>query len=181
MNEPRRNTKSARASVAWHVPLVHFSVIICGLAASMLICDKAFGLSPGFYEHERVLQVFGVLKQADLTLVGESDVDHIRIEGLDKAHGETPEFARAELRKFLTGAKHKDLLVIVLGPLIVEHSLTQSTISMKKFVSDLGYARVVILGTHPAGWYVLADESFKQGKQHKRAATRVRQHARATR
>jgi hypothetical protein len=119
----------------------------------------------GMFPKNEDSKIFETAHQADRTLRCDS-VDSIDIGlGVGDRHGITPlYFTREQIRNFLKEEKHKDLLVIWFHKGIMwrgKDDVQKALAEMKDFVADLGYKRVLILGAHSSGVFVVYDSSEK--------------------
>lgn len=134
----------------------------CIVFASSTVCCEAF--ESRFYEFNSGASsdfenIHRSVKLADktLTCVG---LDQIFLSDSDESADQP--FKRNEIGALLASGRRKELLVIwFLKPLMwAGPEKVKATIcEFKKFVSMLGYKRVLILGSHSAGVFVLYDSS----------------------
>jgi hypothetical protein len=101
-------------------------------------------------------EVFKTARQADRVLWC-NNVDSIEVN-----YGETSPiyFTRDQVRYFLKHKQHRELLVIWFGKPIMwtgKQNVQKVLGEYKRFVADFGYKRVLILGAHFAGVYVVYD------------------------
>lgn len=139
----------------------------------MIQSPCCFALEPRFYgsankSADEASVVYKIEATADMKLncVGLDEIDigigDERLTNGEKSSGAMyPKyFTRKELHHFLQTERHKNLLVIRFEkPIMWEEPAKVKEIlaAYKCFVSDLGYERVLILGGHSSGVYVLYD------------------------
>jgi hypothetical protein len=154
---------------------VNFSTsLVTAFLASVLSCHA---LEPRFYSalsdpRTEISAVFNTAATADRTLrcIG---LDEIEVGKGKEPKAADPHFAtsyfqkgfpRSKVHHFLKSEKHKDLLVIWFEKTIMwqgADKVRSILLEFKNFVSDLGYKRVLILGCHAEGVFVVYDSSEK--------------------
>jgi len=154
---------------------ISFAVsLLIAVLASTLDC---LAFEPRFYSaisepKDQIKAVFDTAATADRRIYCR-DLDEIDV-GIGEQHQtgkpyfakvlDAKYFQRKEIHYFLESAKQKELLLVWFEKSIMWQGVdkVQSILlEFKRFVSDLGYQRVLILGAHAEGVYVVYDSLEK--------------------
>lgn len=143
-------------------------IIMCYAIAllSVLIAIGAHALEPGFYsanDRAKVDQVFQVSTNADRELTFNADLRCDLGLGAVRNGARTAIYlSQEEVEPFLKREKHKALIVVWCDKRIMSSKKKETLIAeVKTFATRLGYQRVLILGAHGAGVYVIADSGSR--------------------
>lgn len=137
---------------------------------SMLLQIGARSIEPGFYsivdDRAKADEVFQVSAKADRELTFGSDLRCDLGLGTVREGVRTPIFlSRDEVESFLRGEKHKEILVVWCDKTIMWSDKKETLIAeVRKFVTRLGYQRILLLGAHASGVHVIADISKAKGE-----------------
>lgn len=122
-----------------------------------------WSIEPGFYEGEQnrtgIMQTW---KQADRTIQCKA-VDQIDLGILSHPKGYSMYFTPNQVKRFLQAEKHKDLLVVLLQQSIMaadEKNGQKALTKLEPFLDTLGYKRVLVLGAHAFGTFVVLDKKY---------------------
>lgn len=146
--------------------LLHFRLVlklilcisgVCSLAAASS-ADTEKKLEPGFYsvfknEIKSDEAVFELARKGDRVLWFSPDIDNI-------SFGQET-FTRAEMKRALSRDSKKNLLVAWFQKSIMwggESEIEKTVEQLMPFFEDLGYRRLLILGCHSSGVFVVRDE-----------------------
>lgn len=155
------------------IKVIFSTSLVTAFLASVLSCQA---LEPRFYSalsdpSTEINAVFNNAATADRT-ISCNGLDEIDV-GIGEERKAGPRFVtsrfqkyfrRSEVHHFLKSEKHKDLLVIWFEKPIMwqgADKVQSILLEFKNFVSDLGYKRVLILGCHAEGVFVVYDSSEK--------------------
>lgn len=137
---------------------------------SILLTSICHGIEPGFYgafESKSADGVFALTKSADRVISFRTDLQCDLGLGMVRDGIRHPILLkRDEVEDFLKQEKHKGLLVVWFEKSIMWNDKKAEQIAATKtFALSLGYDRVLLLGAHGSGVYVIDDLNPRKPKQ----------------
>lgn len=137
--------------------------MISACVMALCIC-AAPGLSmdSGFYEGDKLPKVLQEWELADRTIRCRGK-DQIDLGITSEPTGEPLYFSRKQIAHFLKSEKHRNLLVVLFEkPILASHQEALIAKELQSVLDESGYKRVLILGAHTFGLFVIEDKIYEK-------------------
>lgn len=142
-------------------------IAIFGTWAFVCSSSTAWSFEPGWYASEKNDMIFKTIAKADRSLefTGENEIDigigeTCILSRYNPTAGRNQiTFKVNEIESFLKHEKHKELLVLWFDKNITNDKVKKSKtfFTIKPFLDRLGFHRILVLGSHGAGVFVIRD------------------------